>query len=186
MTNGYISGKPDVTWWMQQVHAGIKFRKKLTHQPKWDEWRKMYGGEWNDSTLPVNLFFKMARTVVPRVYFRNPSISVTPAKPGMLNWAFAQLLERIDNKLMRQMRLKQTMKDGVANSWFFSAGIAKVGFGGRFNLNIDDHGGSAPVTRSGHNLESDFNVQDFMPWVGNVHPGNFIVPDQLIRFQNTP
>ena len=185
MTNGYIKGRPDVTWWLQQIHAGIKFRKKLTHQARWDTWRKYYGGDWNSSTLPVNLFFKMARTVVPRVYFRNPGISISPAKPGMLNWAFAQLLERIDNKLMRQMRLKSTFKDIVGNSWFFSTGVAKVGFGGQYNLNTEDHGKAAPTNRSGYNVEADFHVQDYMPWVDSVHPGNFIVPDQLIRFHKT-
>lgn len=187
MITGYTNtSTPDISWWMEQIQKGIKFRKEFTNQNQWDIWRKYYRGQWNNDTMPVNLFFKMARTVVPRVYFRNPSISVTPGKAGMLNWAFAQLVERIDNKIMRDMRMKRTFKDIVTNTWFFGAGISKVGFGGVYSYNQDDHGGAAPVTRTGNRVETNFNASDFMPWVGSTHPGNFIVPENLIRFHQTP
>ena len=183
---GYINGKPDVTWWMQQIHAGIKFRKKMTYQASWATWRKYYRSEFSDQILPVNLFFKMARTIVPRIYFRNPGISIVPNKPGMLNWAFAQLLERIDNKLIRQMGMKKKSKRAVGNAWFFGTGILKVGFGSAYGYNFDLHGGEAPKVKGRYDIEHNADIASFMPWVDSIHPGNFIVPDQQIDYEKTP
>lgn len=186
MSDGYIGGKPDVSYWLAQVRCGIKYRKDMAEQAKWDTWRKMYRGKWKAGTLPVNLFFKMARTVVPRIYFRNPSISVTPAQPGMLNWAFAQLLERIDNTMMRKMKMKRYLKRSIGNAWFFGCGVAKVGYGSAYGLNIADFGGEAPILRSGRRVEYNADQRINMPWVDSVHPGNFIVPDGLMDYEKTP
>ncbi len=186
MSNGYINGQPDVAWWMIQIRNGIKFRKDYAEQAKWDTWRKMYRGKWNSTTLPVNIFFKMARTIVPRVYFRNPSISITPGQPGMLNWAFAQLLERVDNAMIRKMKLKKYLKRAVGNTWFFGTGIPKVGYGATYNLSIADFGGEAPILRGGRRVEFNQDRRMNMPWVDNVHPGNFIVPDGLSDWEKSP
>src|SRR6266567_3787977 len=110
---GYINGKPDVSYWMQQVRKGIAYRKKYAYQDQWDTWRKYYRGQWDAKIMPYNVFFKMIRTLVPRVYFRNPSISIAPGKPGLEYMVLAQILERIDNKLIKSMRLKTQLKMAV-------------------------------------------------------------------------
>ena len=187
MTDGYKSKRePDVSWWIQQVHQGIKYRKYNTHQAKWDNWRRYYQGRWNDTTMPVNLFFKMARTVVPRIYFRNPGISISPSKPGMLNWAFAQLLERVDNKMLRQMGVKKKIKRVVGNTWFFGTGVTKIGYGALYNLNMQKHGHREPIQQNGSTVEHNADVIENMPWMGSTHPGNFIVPDGQIDFEDSP
>src|ERR1043165_6439055 len=99
--DGYKKGQPDVGWWKQQLIAGVAYRKRYTHQDEWTKWKKYYRARWPTNVLPVNLFFKMTRTVVPRIYFRNPSISIQATKPGLEQQVFAQLIERIDNKLIR-------------------------------------------------------------------------------------
>lgn len=185
-SGGYIRGKPDVSWWITQIHKGIAYRKKDAYQSAWADWRRYYRGDWNAGVLPVNLFFKMARTIIPRVYFRNPSVSVTPTQPGMLNWVFAQLLERTDNKMINNMRMKVKMKRIVSNSWFFGVGIMKIGYGGQYNYNVSDHGNEQPILRGGRRVETNSDITSFMPWVDSVHPGNFIVPDKLINYEETP
>ena len=40
-------------------------------------------GERRKGILPSNVYFKMLRTLIPRVYYRNPSVSLTPKKPGL-------------------------------------------------------------------------------------------------------
>lgn len=178
MPNGYlVGGKPDIAYWRAQVQAGIEYRRRVTHEARWDIWRKMYRGEWAPGVLPSNLFFRMARTIVPRIYFRNPAVSVTPKKPGMLYWAFAQLLERIDNKMIRQMKVKQSTKRVVQNAWMFGTGIAKLGFGGEFNFSPNPFGTtSAPTSKRGERVEYKSSVTENMPWFASTHTGNFIVP----------
>ena len=132
MSNGYIKGKPDVTFWIQQINAGIAYRKKVAHEDSWSRWRKYYRGEWNSQILPTNLFFKTLRTIVPRVYFRNPSVSIQPAKPGPEQWAFAQLQERIDNKMIRKMKVKKQIKTMVQDAFLKGTAVGKLGFGAQF------------------------------------------------------
>jgi len=126
---GYIRGQPDLAWWLHQVRDGVKFRKKYAREEMWKSWRDAYRGNWKAGTLPSNLFFKMLRATVPRVYFRNPSVSITPAKPGMINWSLAKILERIDRTLIEEMRLKTTMKTAISRSFLMGTGIVKLGFG---------------------------------------------------------
>ncbi len=107
---GYLknnASKPDVMWWNSQIRKGLTFRKESAYEEKWDIWRRYYRNEFKPGVLPSNIFFKMIRTIVPRIYFRNPSISVQSAKPGMENLIFSKLVERVDNKILRQMKIKK-------------------------------------------------------------------------------
>ena len=187
MSNGYIKGQPDVTWWLQQARFGIDYRKKKTYQKDWATWKKYYRNEFASNIQPSNIFFKMVRTVVPRIYFRNPSISITPGQPGMLNWAFAQVLERVDNKLIKSMRVKRMLKKAVQNAWFYGTGTIKCGYGAAFSYDFEKHGVEAPAARSDkRSLETFSAITDDMPWVRSVHTGNLIVPAYLDDFADTP
>jgi len=175
--SGYIRSKPDVSWWLTQVRKGIDYRKKYAKEEQWDMWRSYYRGNWRPGIMPSNIYFKMLRTVVPRVYFRNPSVSITSARPGLVNMAFAQLLERVDNKMMRQMKMKQTLKMAVQKSFMFGTGVVKLGFGAEFTPNLPPgFSVTEPVGNNGQVFEYNDLIRDNMPWVANTHTGNFIVP----------
>ena len=130
--SGYSRGEPDPEYWMREIRRGIQFRKTYAQEQRWSSWRQYYRGNWPRGVLPVNLFFMMLRTVVPRIYFRNPSISIQPTKPGADQAAFAQLIERIDNKLMRTMRMKDQLKKITQQAWMFGTGIGKRGYAQEF------------------------------------------------------
>jgi hypothetical protein len=187
VSNGYISGKPDTEWWMQQVRKGIAYRKKHSRESDWARWRQYYRGYWPRGTLPVNLFFRMLRTVVPKIYFRNPSISVQPSKPGLEQQVFARLIERIDNKLMRTMRIKNQIKQMVHDTWMFGTGVGKRGFGQEFHPAPDMiTGGSDPFARDGgvrSKTEYHATIKDNMPWFLENPTGGFIVPSGSRNFQ---
>jgi hypothetical protein len=188
-TNGYNSGKPDVTWWLDQVRKGVEWRKKVTHQASWDRWRKYYRGEFPKGVLPVNLYFRMLRSIVPQVYFRNPSLSVMASKPGMEQQLFAQLIERIDNKLIRTMGVKQAMKRATQMTWMFGTGALKLGYGAEFTPSPEMFDTSAPEhmqTRMTRYVEYNSQVAANMPWLMSVHPGNLIVPMGLSVYEDTP
>src|SRR3990172_4615985 len=182
MANGYVNGRPDEVWWMTQIRKGIAYRKKYAREADWARWRQYYRGYWPRGTLPVNLFFRMLRTVVPRVYFRNPSISVQPSKHGIEQQVFARLIERIDNKLIRTMRVKNQVKQIVQDTWMFGTGIGKRGFGQEFHPTPDMiTGGSDPFAKDSTmrvkaKTEYHSTIRDNMPWFLENPTGGFIVP----------
>jgi len=186
---GYVRGRPEVTWWDAQIKAGILFRKKFSQEGKWDLWRQYARGNWNQGTMPVNLFYAMSRSLIPRIYFRNPSISITPRKPGPTHMAFSTVLQRIDNKMIRQMKIKKQMKRAVYHAFLFGTACPKVGFGAQFTPTPDDEVTGAPIQNEEQNLkwktEYRSNVLKNMPWVSTVHPGHLIVPDGLVDFDET-
>lgn len=188
-TRGYVQGKPDVTWWLDQARQGIEWRDKITHRKRWDDWRRYYRGEFPSGVLPVNLYFRMLRSIVPQVYFRNPSISVIATKPGLEQQLFAQLIERIDNKLIRTMGVKQAMKRMVQTTWMFGTGAVKLGYGAEFTPSPEVFNTEAPehvqssMTRY---VEYNSQVAANMPWLMSVHTENLIVPKYLSAYEDTP
>lgn len=177
MPQGYIKGQPDASWWMEQIRAGIAFRKKYALEDRWKTWRSYYRGQWRPGVLPKNLFFMMVRTVVPRIYFRNPSVSITASKPGMQFVAMAQILERVDNKMLRQMRTKNQIKRIIQNAFMFGTGFGKLGYGAEFTPSPEEAGTEAPIVGNRRNEYRDGVIAN-MPWFLSAHPKSIIVPNE--------
>ncbi len=181
--NGYSGSgdklKPDPNWWMEEIQKGEDWRKKVATEEKWPIWRDYYRGDWDKDIMPVNLFFTMVNIIIPRVYFRNPTVSISPAKPGLDHMAFARILERVDNKLIKQMKVKKYLKKTIRDGFMFGMGIPKMGFGGFYSLALDDLSNAIPVSKSGDNIEYfDFTFPN-MPWISRVRPGNIVFPAYL-------
>lgn len=177
-------GRPDVAWWMDQIRAGEKFRAKYAYEDKWERWRQYYRNEWADGVLPKNLFFPMLRSVVPRVYFRNPTVSIRPKIPGFMNMAFAQLLNRIVNKLIRESGLKHEMKDVAQDAWMYGSGYVKLGFGNLRGGSAKDMFAAAPQGKNFERFEYDSRVTAGMPWAKRTGPGNVVWPDGTRRIKD--
>lgn len=178
--------KIDLEWWVHQIKAGEEYRKKYALEDKWDTWRDAYRGQWSQDIQPTNLFFKMLRTVVPRVYFRNPSVSVSPGKAGAENAIFAMILERADNKLIRDMQMKEQMKRVIRNAFMFGTGFGKLGYGAQYTPTPDPANTAAPLDEGRYQVEYNSLVQENMPWFMSIHPGHIVVPDGLYSFESTP
>ncbi len=176
MPSGYIRGRPDVSWWLRQLRLGVEFRKRYAYENRWDVWRKYYRGEFSPYVLPVNLFFKMLRSTVPRVYFRNPRVSVTSKRPGPDGLARATILERVDNKMLQQMNVKRHMKQIVHDAFLFGTGIGKLGFGAEFTPTPDLLDTEEPLVGGRYRIEYNSTVRPNMPWFARVPTGDFIVP----------
>jgi len=185
MPEGYFRGKPKLDWWQQQVADGIKYRQEHAHEKRWDEWRKYYRGRWSEDVLPSNLFFKMARTIIPRVYFRNPSVSIYPARPGLETMIFAKILQRVDNKLLKHMGMKKEMKRIAQNAFFFGTGIGKLGYGAEFTPTPDEGATREPLVDDKYRVEYSARIQQNMPWFRSVHPGDFVVPEGADRLEDS-
>ena len=162
---------------------GMAYRKKMTKEAKWNQWRNYYRGNWKPGILPVNLFFTMLRTTVPRIYFNNPSLSIQSTRPGVEFAAMAQLIERIDNKLIRTMKMKRQMKSMIQHAWMFGTAVGAIGFGEQYYPTpTEGEDSSGPVDKYGERVEYNDTIKDNMPWFLATHPGKFIVPSGLATF----
>ncbi len=180
MADGYTStGKPVPEWWIGQVSRGKAFRSQYAHEPEWATWRRWYRGEWNPKILPSNVYFKTIRTLIPRIYYRNPSVSITPSKPGIENLLLCKLLERADNKLLEVMGFKEQMKRAVQHAVMFGTGGLRLGYGAEFTPTPEDIETTDPDVggkRSRKRLEYNDLVHPNMPWALAAHPGSIVVP----------
>jgi hypothetical protein len=178
---GYKSNnpdKPDVDWWLQQIRFGIKYRQDASYEQKWKQWRNYYRGNWRGDIMPSNIFFKMIRTIVPRIYFRNPSVSVVSKRPGVEGFVLAKLLERTDNKLINQMQLKKHLKRQVQETFVHGSGIGKLGFGSQFHAVPEQVGTTeAPlVNLDRETVEYNFDMMPNMPWYAKWPLNGYVLP----------
>lgn len=180
VSSGYsAAGVPDVGWWFEQLHNAEEFRKFYASQSEWDKWRDFYRGNWKGDVLPVNIFFSMLRSTVPKIYFRNPAVSVTPLLPGAVNLAFAQVVNRMDNKLLREMQAKNEIKAAVQDTFLFGTGFWKIGWSSQsipVPIPFSTRTENDYVGKGGVRVEYDHTIRPNMPWVRRVSPANMLVP----------
>jgi hypothetical protein len=185
MPDGYLEGgKPDVGWWLAQLEAARRFRDKYAHETLWDRWRAYYRGNWRSGVIPANKFFSFLRATVPRVYFRNPAVSVTPGMPGYLELAFAHVTNQLDNKVIREIDLKREAKMIVQDTFFFGTGIGKLGYGARFDVGINSGAEPGGIDRRGMRVEYDSRAMSDMFWFSRVPTGSFLVPAGVRDFRS--
>jgi hypothetical protein len=170
-----------VDHWTQQIKAGIEFRKKYSTSAKWTDWRKMYRGQYADDIVPVNKIFSYGRMMIPKVYLRSPRVCVTATRPELV-W-HAQVVEAIDNMLIRITRLKQTIKRAITDTFLCGIGPIKLGYDSEFGYMpeqaIDEDGTTATQesTKDGEGrIEYKEYIQPGMPWAARVMPEHVIVP----------
>jgi len=168
---------PDVGWWRDQLAAGIRFREQNAFEHRWPTWRSYYRGEWDSGVLPINLFFTLLRMLVPRVHFKNPAVSIVSAQPGMSNAIFAQILERVDNKLLTAMKVKKQIKKMIQDTFLYGTSFGKVGFGSQFTPAPISPVTMQPLSRRYGVVEYKAGILPNMPWFSRIHPRNVIVPN---------
>ncbi len=164
--------------WVDRIKLGEKFREEYGDARAWARFWRYYRNRFGERQLPINLVFAMARSLVPRIYFRNPRVVVTPTKPGFY-W-HAKVLERVDNWLIREMRVKKALKKVALDTFLYGTGIVKLGFDSEYGFSLEDvseTGGLPSDDMDTENLtEYDVNIKPGMPWVKRIAPDTFVVP----------
>jgi hypothetical protein len=180
MAEGYKSADvPDLEWWINQITQGIAFRKKYAYEEKWSTWRSWNRGQFQRGQIPDNIYFKFIRSLVPRTYFRNPSIAISATKPGLDYFLLSKLLERVDNKLMDHMGIKGQMKSAVLKATMFGTGFIFRGYGSEFAhtpIDITTQEPDAGTRKMRNRVEYNDLIRDNQPWALDTHPGSVIFP----------
>lgn len=166
--------------WMCKINKANDYIDKYTTRKKWPDYRSYYRGDWSNDILPVNRIFGFGRAMIPNVYFRAPRVSITPSRPEFV-W-HARVVESIDNWLIRELLLKETLKGSSLDAYYAGTGPIKIGYDSEFGYlpeqAIDENSGTATEysRTSGERIEYRVNVKSGMPWALSCTPEDVIVP----------
>jgi hypothetical protein len=166
--------------WLHQIEGGIKYRKRYSTSSSWPLWRDYYRGKYDNNVVPVNKIFSYGRMMVPRVYSRNPKVCATATNPELV-W-HAQVVEAIDNMLIKEAFLKGTIKKAVVDAFLCGISPIKLGYDSEFGYlpqqSVTDDG--ATVTQAhqkdGSRIEYREHIKPGMPWAARILPEHVIVP----------
>lgn len=169
--------------WMEQIDLGLKYKKKFSDCDMWSTYREMYRGNFGDEAtnqIVINRTFSYIKAMVPRVYFRSPSISVTPRRPEFA--AHARVLEQVDNWLIQETSLKYTLRRAVLEAGLTGIGPVKLGYDSEYGYipdqSVDENGATITQagTEDGERIEYNQDIQPGMPWAARVRADEIITP----------
>jgi hypothetical protein len=184
-------GRPALEW-ADLLKDGEKYRKKFGYEDDWEKYWRFYRRDYADDRLPVNMIFAIGRSIVPRVYFRNPRVIVTPRQPGM--YLQAKVQEKVDNIIIQEMGVKQAMKATCLDAYLYGTGVIKRGYDSEFGFDpesAEDSGGAlsgdTQMSRSGgEKIEYNSSIRSGWPWVMRINPKQFVVPWGARDIQSAP
>lgn len=168
------------TAWANKITSGEEFRKKYSSYSKWGDYRKMYRNQWAKNIVPVNKIFSYGRSMIPKVYFRAPRVSITATHPDLV-W-HAKVVEAIDNILIRTSLLKGTLKKAILDAFLCGIGPIKLGYDSEFGYTPSQAVGTGGETatqvnvKSGAKIEYQKGIHPGMPWALRVMPDDIVVP----------
>jgi hypothetical protein len=171
---------PLVQKWIEEIKLGEEYRKKYSQKDKFDTYRKMYRGDWSKDILPVNRTFSYGRSMIPRTIFNAPRVCVTATRPEMVPHAL--VVEAVTNWLIRETKIKKTLKTAALHAYYAGVGPIKLGYDSEFGYLPDqavdkDSGTVTQVSRkSGDLIEYNTNVKPGMPWGLPMLPDDLVTP----------
>lgn len=175
--------------WKDKIKDGLKFQIEYGESKKWNDYYKYYRGDFKKGILPANLFFPFCRSLIPRVYFRDPRVSVTAAKPGYE--IQAKVVEAVDNWLIREIGLKYQIKLMIQDGFFYGTGPGIHGFDSEWGFKPSDIVAKAVYEEMGievpeKEVHQDIKIKGGMPWFLRVQPDDFVVPWGCVDIDSAP
>ena len=169
-----------VSFWQDEIRSGEDYRKKYSTFNRWADYRQMYRGEWDKDIVPVNRIFSYGRTLIPSVHFRSPRVNITATRPEFI--ATALILEAVDNWLIRETKLKRTLKTAALRTYLYGTGPIKLGYDSEFGylpeLAVDSDAASLSQidTHDGGLIEYNTTIRPGLPWAQACQPYDIITP----------
>ena len=167
--------------WKQAIRMGVRYRQTYGRSRSWQVYKQYYRGFFKEGIVPVNIIYAIGRSLIPQIYFRNPRVSVIGMKPGFA--MHAMVVERLDNWLIGEMGLKDTLKSMALDTYLCGRGPGIIGYDSEFGFNPEfaaeelyGDGSLSSFNKKGDKIEYNYNVHPGMPWFMRCNPMDFIVP----------
>lgn len=170
--------------WLEELDDALDYRKEKGRERDWEDLEKMFysnSGKLADSG--PNLIAAHGDSMLASLRIPSPAYTIRSKEPNAFNKA--RVLESLDNSLLEDLMIPETIDVQVLHAFLFGVGITKVGFDSEYGYDEKfDLGRADPrlqgMTNTRLSLKGEmieFNSgKAGMPWLMNVHPSDFIVP----------
>lgn len=164
------------------VMNGLRFQRKYARSDMWQQYKSYYRHEFPKGTLPVNLVFSILRSIVPQIYFRDPSVVVTPTKPGLEFQLHARLVQDLDKWMLKETGVKYQIKKMINDSFLCGLSTGFVGYDSEYGFNkAKSIGGQGQASltqfnKQGNKIEYNNLVNPGMPWFLRARPEDVVYP----------
>ena len=167
--------------WISKVDDNMKAKEKIVDMTKWEEYKDMYRNEFLEEEMPnLNIIYSSVKTILPRTYFRTPTVTVTPRRPEFA--LHARVVEAVDNWILREIKIKAQFKRSIIDTFLCGTGIMKVGYDSEYgflpDLALGQDTGSFSQTsyKTADKIEYRPYIKSGMPWSLRCSPTAIITP----------
>ena len=177
--------------WKDKIKLGILYQSHYGHTMRWPLYERYFEGDWPQNVLPVNLIFAFGKSLLPRVYSRNPRAVMTSLMPG--RYLHARTVQKLVNWLTYETGVKKQMKRMCQDGYLKGTAIGKCGYDSEYGYDTSKSTpiipGAGTLTGFGkdeENIEYRVNVKPGMPWFLRGRPIDFIIPYGYLDIEAAP
>ena len=123
--------------WRNRIKDAKAYREQVSKDQAWERFQQEYKGKYdlgaigqNMTIIPINLVFAFVHTEIPRLYFRDPYITVNPKGMGYVK--SAKILEVVINYLIQELNVKNELFKCLLDTLLVGHGWLKYGYSGTF------------------------------------------------------
>ena len=195
----------EIKKWETRIASGKEYMKSFGMPNSWQPYRNYYRGIFDRGTpserkYSVALIFSIIRSMVPQIYYKNPSIVVTNEIPGY--YLASKIVQKIDNKIIRDIKLKNTMKEAIRDACLCGTVPILSGYDSAYGYDRSHRekvqnpetgeeqeiGGTLLQfdTKSGNKIEFNERIKPGKPWSDTIKPEFVIVPYACDRMWKLP
>ena len=168
--------------WMEKITLGERFKERYAKPEEWKNYRDYYRNEWEKvGDEPVlNIVYSTGKALIPRVYFRTPTVTVTPRRPEFA--LHARVVEAVDNWLLRELKVKKQLKRVALDAYLCGTGCVKIGYDSEFGFipsqSIDRDTSTATQygKKGGDLIEYKTFIKPGLPWALRCRPDEIVTP----------
>jgi hypothetical protein len=170
--------------WKDRIRKGIKYQHKYGKPESWATYEKRLRCEWEDKgdIIPVNLIHAFGKAIIPKIYARNPRITLRPNNP-QIPYLKIKAAETVVNWYIRKLDIKGQIKRMVADNYSAGTAVLFFGYDGEFGY-VPDHAnplieGLGTTDRFSSDMsyiEYNKNIFPGSPWALRERPLDVIVP----------
>ena len=177
--------------WKDKIKLGILYQSHYGHTQRWPLYERYFEGNWPQGILPVNLIFAFGKSLLPRVYSKNPRPIMSATLPG--KYLHARTVEKVVRWLIHETGVKKQMKRMSQDAYLYGTAAGKCGYDSEYGYDtsksVDIIPGEGTLTKFGEdeqNIEYRVNVKPGMPWFLRTKPMDFIIPYGYLDIEAAP
>lgn len=180
--------------WMDELNQGYEFRSKYGLEGTWmDNEAMFYNVKENMDNSGPNIIMSTGDSLLSTLNVPYPYVSLEPTRYDATTGA--RVLERIDNKLIYDLKLRREASHATLSAYLYGVGFWKIGYDSEFGWSPDNEV-SVPqlgklgmsftqMDRKGRRIEFG-GAKPGMPWVESVLPHDIIVPWGTLTLERCP